>query len=79
MKLTESYLRSLIKQALNEQNDIQARLNDLRYLYDDEDTNKIGKYTYIRTLLRRNPNITDEEILNLIEKGEHLEPFNHAL
>ena len=82
MKLTESYLRNLIKEVLNEN---KTHLNGEHYdpnapppktpykkMIDSAakgDSRKAGKLgSYLQSLLDKKPKISDEEIKSLLQK-----------
>jgi len=79
MKLTESYLKRLIKQAINEMGMGQGEM-DYRSMAAPEGDTRVNLGTFLRTFLRNNPNATNEEIEKAIKDQKQVkDPFNYTI
>ena len=72
MKLTESYLRNLIKEVLNEAHDPKAPKTPYKKMINSAakgDSGMAGKLgSYLQSLLDKKPELPDEEIESLLKK-----------
>ncbi len=76
MKLTENYLRNMIKQVINEMD--QGEMDYRSMAAPDGDTS-VSLGTFIRTFLRNNPNATDEQIEQAVQDKQQVsDKFNYS-